>query len=217
VAIVSGLALGIDGIAHEAALHAGLSTVAVLPSGASDAVIYPPSHRPLAGRILASGGALISEFADDFTPQTWSFPQRNRIMAGLAKAILVVEAGEKSGTLITARLAMEYNREVLVVPHPIGTASGEGCNQLLRQGTTLVRSSEDILEALGIAPAAKETTTPVDLSLDEEAVFKSLAEPLERDRLIELAVLPATRVSIALSSLLIKGFVAERMGKIERA
>src|SRR3989344_5127366 len=156
VTIVSGLALGIDNIAHEAALRAGLTTVAVMPSGLSDSVLYPPSHRAVAERILIKGGALLSEFADDFTPQPWSFPQRNRIEAGMAKATLIIEAAERSGTLITARLAMEYNREVLVVPHPIGGESGAGGNRLLREGTTLIRSSDDILEALGMSVEIKQ-------------------------------------------------------------
>ena len=216
VTIVSGLALGIDTIAHEAALRAGLTTVAVMPSGLSDNVLYPPSHRAVAERILIKGGALLSEFADDFTPQPWSFPQRNRIEAGMAKATLIIEAAERSGTLITARLAMEYNREVLVVPHPIGGESGAGGNRLLREGTTLIRSSDDILEALGMSVEVKEVHTPADLSPDERVVFESLGEPLERDALVGKAGLPVTRTNIALSSLLIKGFLAERMGKIER-
>ena len=216
VTIVSGLALGIDTIAHEAALRAGLTTVAVMPSGLSDSVLYPPSHRAVAERILIKGGALLSEFADDFTPQPWSFPQRNRIEAGMAKATLIIEAAERSGTLITARLAMEYNREVLVVPHPIGGESGAGGNRLLREGTTLIRSSDDILEALGMSVEVKEVHTPADLSPDERVVFESPGEPLERDALVGKAGLPVTRTNIALSSLLIKGFLAERMGKIER-
>lgn len=217
VAIVSGLALGIDSIAHEAALRAGLPTVAVLPSGLSDDVLYPPSHRTLAQRILTEGGALLSEFADDFSPQQWSFSQRNRIGAGMARATLIIEAAEKSGTLITSRLAMEYNREVLVVPHPLGTASGAGNNQLLREGATLVRSSEDVLEALGFTAKEKQQIVPHGLSDDEQAVFMSLSEPLERDMLMERAGLSATRANIAISSLLIKGFLAERMGKLERS
>ena len=216
VAIVSGLALGIDSIAHESALRAGLPTVAILPSGLSDDALYPPSHRALALRIIEKGGALLSELPDDETPKPWSFAQRNRIGAGLSKATLIVEAAEKSGTLITARLAMEYNREVLVVPHPLGAQSGAGNNALLREGTTLVRSADDILEALGIASATRSEAMPEGLSADEQVVLTSLTEPLERDALTEKAGLPMTRTNIAVSSLLIKGFLAERMGKIER-
>ncbi len=216
VLIVSGLALGIDGIAHEAALRAGLPTAAVLPSGAADGSLYPPSHRNLARRILEGGGALLSEFEDNFSPQAWSFPQRNRIMAGMSHATLIVEASERSGTLITARLALEYNREVLVIPHPIGTDMGAGGNRLLREGATLIRSAEDILESLGLAPNEKETVAPAHLSSDEQAVFDALLEPLEREELMERTQLPATRANIAISSLLIKGLACERMGKIER-
>ncbi len=216
VAVVSGLALGLDAIAHEAALRAGLPTIAVLPSGLSDTAIYPASNRSLAQRILTAGGALVSEQRDDERPQRWSFPQRNRIMAGMAQATLIAESSEKSGTLITVRLALDYNRDVLVVPHPIGVESGTGGNALLRQGATLVRSSEDILEALGIKSEKKQMTLPQGLSNEEEAIFGALTEPLERDELLERLELGATETNVALSKLLLKGLITERMGKIER-
>lgn len=215
VAIVSGLALGLDAIAHEAALRAGLPTVAILPSGLGDAVIYPASNQPLARRILGEGGALVSENEDDARVQTWSFAERDRLMAGFSKATLIVEASERSGTLITARLAMEYNREVLVVPHPIG-GSGQGGNALLRQGATLVRSAEDILEALGIVVEEKKTEKPSGLSPAEEALYDALTEPLEREELIQRTAVSVTDANIALSKLLLKGVVVERMSMIER-
>jgi DNA processing protein len=147
VAIVSGLALGIDAQAHEAALQAGLPTVAVLPSGLGDSTIYPSTNRNLALRILRAGGALVSEYESGFQAARWTFSARNRVMADLSRATLIVEAGEQSGTLITARLALDYNREVLVVPHPIDSRHGAGSNRLIREGALLVRSSDDILDA----------------------------------------------------------------------
>jgi len=149
IVIVSGLALGIDTIAHKAALGAGLKTIAVPGSGLDDKVLYPSTNRLLAKDIIEKGGALLSEFAPDFRATIWGFPQRNRIMAGLSQATLVIEAEEKSGTLITARLALDYNRDVLAVPGSILSQGSRGTNQLLRQGATPITSSEDLLGALG--------------------------------------------------------------------
>ena len=147
IAVVSGLALGIDTIAHESAMRAGLKTVSVPGSGLDPSMLYPRANLQLAKRILESGGALLSEFAPDFRPTDWSFPQRNRIMAGLAKATLLIEAGEKSGTLITARLAADYNRDVLVVPGSIFSKTSMGVHQFLKLGATPVTSAADILDA----------------------------------------------------------------------
>ena len=219
VAIVSGMALGIDSDAHKAALDVGLPTVAVLPSGLDSDVIYPRMNRPLADEILKRGGALLSENPHAFVAMLHSFPERNRISAGMSKATLIVEAGEKSGTLITARLAMEYNREVLCVPHELGRESGAGVNALIREGATLVRSSEDILEALGLkAHEPTQGTLPTDLTLPESKILTALSsEALIRDELLERAHISAQEASIALSSLLIRGLILERLGKIERA
>ena len=116
IVVVSGLALGIDGIAHKAALDASLTTIAIPGSGLHPSVLYPSSNRQLAEKIVDSGGALLSEFEPMFRPTLYSFPQRNRIMAGISHAVLIVEAEIKSGTLITSRLATDYNREVMAVP-----------------------------------------------------------------------------------------------------
>lgn len=219
VCIVSGMALGIDAEAHRAALDAGLPTIAVLPSGLDDSVIYPTINRPLAKQILAKGGALLSENDPDFIAMIHSFPQRNRIAAGMSTATLIVEAGEKSGTLITARLAMDYNREVLAIPHELGRDSGAGVNALIRQGATLVRSSEDILEALGLKMLEdpKQAQIPTDLNDIEVTILQTLTSAMIRDELIDEAGLSAQEANIALSSLLIRGLIVERLGKIERA
>lgn len=218
IAIVSGMALGIDGEAHKAALDVGLPTVAVLPSSLDDASIYPATNKALAHRILARGGALISESLEPHKAAIHDFPKRNRIAAGMSMAALIVEAGEKSGTLITARLALDYNREVLAVPHELGRETGAGVNRLIREGATLVRNSDDILQALGFKPLDNpvQQALPADLTEPEAAVLEVLTEALEKDTLIDAAGLSAQDANIALSSLLLRGLITERLGKIER-
>ncbi|MSR70817.1 DNA-protecting protein DprA [Candidatus Kaiserbacteria bacterium] len=218
VAIVSGMALGIDSEAHKAALDVGLHTVAVLPSSCDDASIYPSTNRPVAQRILARGGALLSEEPGPHKAMLHDFPKRNRISAGMSEASLIIEAGEKSGTLITARLALDYNREVLAIPHELGRETGAGVNRLIREGATLVRTADDILQSLGIKPldTPKQAALPTDLSEGEMQTLHALTEALIRDELIERAGLSAQAANIALSSLLIRGLITERLGKIER-
>lgn len=218
VAIISGMALGIDSEAHKAALDVGLPTVAVLPSSCDDASLYPSTNKPLARRILASGGALVSEERGPHKAAVYNFPQRNRIMAWMSHSTLIIEAGEKSGTLITARLALDYNREVLAIPHELGRENGTGVNRLLREGAILVRDSSDILQTLGLAPIeTRQLPLPADLSGEEIKVLYSLTEALLRDELIERCALSAQEANIALSSLLIRGLITERLGKIERS
>lgn len=154
VVIVSGLALGIDAIAHKAAIKAGLKTVAFPGSGLDDSVLYPRTNFNLAKEILKSGGCLISEFPPDMKAEIWTFAQRNRLMAGISKAVLVIEAEEKSGTLITARMATDYNRDVLAVPGSIFSSTSIGTNKLLALGATPVTSSIDILDVLGFKAIA---------------------------------------------------------------
>ena len=218
VAIVSGMALGIDSEAHKAAMDVGLHTVAVLPSSLDDSSIYPSTNRPIAQRILARGGALISEEKGPYKAMIHNFPKRNRISAGMSHAALIIEAGEKSGTLITARLALDYNREVLAIPHELGKETGAGINRLIREGATLVRCADDILQALGIKPldTPKQASLPTDLTEAEVKTLHALVEPLVRDELIENSGLSAQEANIALSSLLIRGLITERLGKIER-
>jgi DNA processing protein len=150
VSIVSGLAFGADAAAHEDALEAGLHTIAIPGSGLDDLHIAPQTNLGLARRILEAGGALLAEHPPGTGARPTYFPSRNRIMAGLADAVLMIEAGERSGTLITARLAAEYDRDLLCVPHRIGDVHGAGAHQFLRLGATLVSEPAHILEALGI-------------------------------------------------------------------
>lgn len=218
IAIVSGMALGIDSEAHKTALDVGLHTIAVLPSSCDDASLYPATNKALAQRILARGCALVSEDRGPHKAAIYDFPKRNRISAGMCTASLIIEAGEKSGTLITARLALDYNREVLAVPHELGRETGAGVNRLIREGATLVRTSDDLLQALGIKPVEtpKQQPLPTDLSEAEAKILHALTEALVRDELIEHTELAAQDANIALSSLLIRGLITERLGKIER-
>ncbi|MBP9759968.1 MAG: DNA-processing protein DprA [Candidatus Pacebacteria bacterium] len=215
VVIVSGLALGIDGIAHQSALDAGLLTIAVPGSGLDDAVLYPASHRTLAQKILESGGALVSEFDPLWKPRPESFPQRNRIMAGMCHAVLVVEAEERSGTLITSRLAREYNRDVLAVPGPIYSDTSKGPHMLIKKGAALISGSKDILEALGIEEKVEgQPRLRFDLSDDEQAMVALLRTPLPRDELVRSCGRTVTEANILLSSLELKGVIEERIGKV---
>ncbi len=156
VVIVSGLALGTDALAHEAALENNILTVAVPGSGLSDKVLYPAANRELAKKILQAGGCLISEFEPEFKATDFSFPQRNRIMAGLSHATLVIEAQLKSGTLITSKFATQYNRDILAVPGSIFSSLSEGPHMLIRLGATPVTTPEELREALGFKIEEKE-------------------------------------------------------------
>jgi DNA processing protein len=218
IVIVSGLALGMDAEAHKAALDVGLPTVAVMPSSVDEGSMYPSSNRALAQRILAHGGALISENKGPHKAAIYDFPKRDRIMAAMSHAALIVEAGEKSGTLITARLALDYNREVLGVPHELDKETGKGVNRLIREGATLVRNSDDILRALGFEPQVDplQGVLPTDLTEPEYKIVTALNGSMVLDELIEETDLSAQDANIALSSLLIRGLIVERLGKIER-
>mgnify|MGYP003857636545 CR=1 FL=1 len=165
ISIVSGLALGTDACAHEAALEAGLHTIAVPGSGLGDASIYPRTNAGLAQQILKAGGLLLSEHPENHRARSEDFPSRNRIMVGLSEAVLVIEAAPKSGTLITARLAHEYNRELLMVPHRIQDPHGFGANLFIRLGATLISEPAHILEALGLDAESQPKTTQANLLL----------------------------------------------------
>lgn len=223
ICIVSGLAMGIDAIAHRAALDAGLPTVAIPGSGLDSSVIYPRSNLVLAREIVENGGALLSEFAPDLRAAPWTFPQRNRIMAGISQSTLVIEAEEKSGTLITARLAVDYNRNVFAVPGSIFSAPSKGTNKLIRQGATPITSAQDLLEELGLVEQSFGTDTkqePLDLTLytpEEQAILILLDEPMAREDILATVELPSATTLSTLMILEIKGHICEKMGKIIRS
>lgn len=212
--IVSGLAIGIDSIAHRAALKAGITTIAIPGSGLDKNVLYPASHRILAKQIVEEGGALISEFEPNTPAAPFTFPQRNRIMAGISHATLVIEAVLKSGTLITARLSTDYNRDVLTVPHSIYSTTSRGPHMLLRLGATLIEKSEDILEALGIEAEEKSVPHNLTLSENEKKVIEALKHPLEKDALVEKLAMPTHEVNVLLTAMEMKGLLTERLGEV---
>lgn len=217
IVIVSGLALGIDAIAHKKALSVGLKTMVFPGSGLSPQAMYPKTNAQLAKEILEQGGCLISEFEPSFKATLWSFGRRNRLMAGISKATLIIEAGEKSGTMITARLTTEYNRDLLAVPGSIFSPSSVGTNKLIRLGATPVTSSDDVLEALGFErPDKKEKQAKLfaDLSEEESMVVELLREPLERDELIKKMKMNIASANALLSIMEIKEIIKEELGEI---
>lgn len=214
VCIVSGLALGIDGVAHRAALAATLHTVAVPGSGLHDAVLYPRAHVRLAHDILESGGALLSEEAPDFHARPESFPKRNRIMAGMSNAVLVIEAGVQSGTLITARLATEYNRDVMTVPGSLFADNTAGPHLLLSMGALPVRSAEDIIRWFGFEEThIQETVTLTDT---EAEVMTLLHEPKARDEVIRGLKGAVSEKNALLLKMELKGLIKEELGMIRK-
>jgi DNA processing protein len=234
VTIVSGLALGIDAIAHRAAIKNNLPTIAMPGSGLSPKAIHPQTNVELANEIVHRGGTLISEMRPDEKASLmmhntaskkvfWSFPRRNRLMVGFCDAVLVIEAGLKSGTLITARLATDYNRELLTVPGNIFSSTSEGSNMLLRLGAAPARNPEDILEALNLntppytLPLLRGGKTKQDYSdcnETERKILELLSEPCERDILIRNSGLTTHEAQTVLTLLEIKGYVQEVLGEL---
>ena len=222
ITVVSGLAYGVDDAAHNGALEAGGRTIAVLGCGVD--VVYPRANSKLYKRIPDSG-ALISEFPMGTQPSPGNFPLRNRIVSGLALGTLVIEAPRKSGALITARLAMEQNREVFAVPGNIFSPYGEGCHLLIKDGAKLVENVYDIigeieagLEGLDIGnhavPADDTGAAQKKMSADERKVFEYLSmAPLHIDAIIEECNLTASRAASSLVTLELKGLIQQLSGK----
>lgn len=247
ITIVSGLALGIDSVAHRAALKNNMATIAIPGSGLHPSALHPQTHVMLAQEIVERGGTLISEMEpeqkasllmhDTATKKVFfSFPKRNRIMAGMCHAVLVIEAELKSGTLITSKLATGYNREVLTIPGSIFSPHSDGPHMLLRLGATPIRNADDILESLGVgkldfaAPAKGEKlhgasknseTKYSDCSEREMLIIKILNEPLPRDEILHQAQsehqIPVSETQTLLSLLELKGLIKETLGEIRLA
>lgn len=220
--IVSGLALGVDTAAHEAAVAAGGRTVGVIGSGL--ARLYPGENLALAERIASGHGAIVSEFPLHTSPDKQTFPQRNRIVAAWAKALIVTECPAWSGSLITANLAAEYGRPIYAVPGPIDKPTSGGCNQLIRNGATLLTDAGEILDDLGglsldfspgSSPSAEAPPVRVlpELSPEESAVFEALGDAeCNIDRLVDLTGHPAPVVSTCLLKLEMKQLVRAMPG-----
>jgi len=219
IVIVSGLAMGIDSIAHKIALEVGLITMSFPGSGLDNSVLYPRMNIKLAQEIVDKGGCLISEFEPNAISQLYSFPQRNRLMAGISKAVLIIEAEEKSGTLITARLALDYNRDVLAVPGSAFSSNSNGTNWLIKQGATPVTKSEDVLEALGFEverPKQTDKEKYADCSKEELKIIELLREPVERNDLIRELGMNIGEANALLSIMEIKDLIKEELGEIRR-
>ena len=219
IVIVSGLALGIDTIAHKSALSVGLTTISFPGSGLDNNVLHPQSNVRLAQEIIDSGGCLISEMEPHWKSTLYSFPQRNRLMAGISKAVLIIEAEEKSGTLITARMALDYNRDVLAVPGSILSTNSKGTNRLIRQGATPITTSEELLEALGFDVEQEyqnEEDKYADCSKEEINIINMLREPMERDDLIRSCGMDIAKANALLSIMEIKDLIKEELGEIRK-
>ena len=214
--IVSGMALGIDGVAHGTAINCGGKTIAVLGAGVD--VIYPSSHRDLYNHILESGGAIVSEVAPEKTVSKGIFPARNRIISGLSQAVLVTEGALDSGSLITARLAIDQGREVFAVPGPINSAMAQGTNYLLKNGAKLVTSVEDILEGLGYdtnkASKTSNSVTKIKGGTPEEQVILDLLyiEPRDFDELVRLTGINAGSLGGIIGKMEIEVHVINKSG-----
>ena len=211
VTVVSGLARGIDGIAHKTALEMGGRTIAVLGSGVN--CIYPPEHRKLAQQIVTEKrGAIISEYALDTPPDAKNFPPRNRIISGLTLGTIVIEAGERSGALITADFALEQNREVFAVPGNITSRASKGTNRLIQQGAKLVTGVTDVLEELNLTMVPQQVAVQMALpeSAEEAALLRHLSpQPTHVDELSRASGLPSAEVSSTLTMMELKGMVQQ--------
>lgn len=215
ITLVSGLALGIDGEVARATIDAGGRTAAVLGSGVDDASIYPSHHRFLADEIRANGGVLLSEFPPGTQPYKSNFPFRNRIISGMSLGVLVVEAGENSGSLITARCALEQNREVFAVPGDLFRQTAQGPNNLAKMGAKIVTNAEDVLTALNLedAHAIREAREILPDTPHEAALLPHLgSEPATVDALIRASGLDAAAVTSTLTLMEMKGKVRHMGG-----
>ncbi len=212
VVIISGLALGIDAAAHQAALNAELPTIAVLGSGLNDQGIYPPQNQNLAALILKTNGLLISEFEIDEPAYKSNFPQRNRVIAGLCAITIIAEAAEKSGALITAGFAIEQNREVGAIPGSIFSQTSVGCNALIKEGAIPITCAEDIIARYPILTPKKirQGLLNLDLNLnpEEEKIYQVIGSAsLTGDEICKISGLKINTVSICLASLEIKNLI----------
>lgn len=209
VTVVSGLALGIDTVAHRAAVDAGGRTIAVLGSGVDQ--IYPPQNQQLAGEIERKG-ALVSEYPLGTRPIAANFPPRNRIISGLSRSVVIVEASHQSGALITAKFALDQGRDLLAVPGSILHPGSSGCNELIRDGAIPLLSTNDLLEQLDLTRRAEQKevrrTVPAD-PMEAKLISYLSAEPLHIDEIVRQSTLSAPQVTSLLAMMELKGMVRQ--------
>ena len=205
--IVSGLAPGIDTIAHKACLEARAKTIAVLGTGLDEKSIYPKPNLKLARKILETGGALISEYPPGTHGSKFTFPQRNRIISGISFGVLVVEARKKSGAIITAEYAFSQKRKVFAIPGSVFWQTSKGCHYLIKKGAKLVESPNDILEDFGMKKI-KEKEIESERESEENLILKILKEgPKSLDEILEKTNFPPSKIASLLAILEIKGKV----------
>lgn len=214
--VVSGMALGIDAIAHEAALANNLKTIAVLGGGLEN--VYPKQNLNLFNRIIDGNGAVISEYYPDEKPDPWKFPARNRIVSGLSKGTLVAEAGLKSGALITANITLDQGRELMCIPGLITNPFTAGINLLLKNGATVITEGEDILDYFGWAKdteiSTENATEKFNLLDNESKIYNTLSlEPKKIDEIANLTQLGIEDIMIVLTSMEIMGLIKQIPGE----
>lgn len=210
ITIVSGFMYGVDATAHEAALSAKGRTIAVMPCGID--TINPPHQERLYNQILENKSLILSEYPGKSEPQLWTYPKRNRIVAGLCKAVLVVEAAPKSGSLITAAISKNYNRLVMAVPGPIDSINSQGTLSLLKNGATLVQTYADIMRVFDEGFDLPLFSTYRKF-IDNEVLDVLSREPMSIDQLVEYTSRSADKISTEISGLMLSGHVEERSGK----
>lgn len=212
--IISGLAIGVDRLAHQICLERGGQTIAVLGSGLDQASLYPPSNWSLAQKIINSGGLLLSEYPPGEQARPYYFPQRNRIIVGLASAVLVIEAAEKSGALITAELANQEGRDVLAVPGNINQTTSKGTNQLIKSGAGLITAVDDLLGSLDLPKSNSYSEINQRLPPDQAKIIKLLrTKPATTDYLIKSTGWPANQMVSLLTEMELSGIVKQQPDK----
>lgn len=215
IVITSGMAMGVDGVAHETAIKNKGLTIAVLGCGVD--CPYPKENEKLYEKILDSNGLIVSEYPLGMRANVGTFPARNRIIAALSDGVLITEAAEGSGSLITAEWGLKLNKKVFAVPGPITSKMSKGTLKLLRQGATLVQGWEDIIKELNIKPKTKNLKHKINslkLNKEEKLVYKTLEnEPLEIDKIVRIAKIPAGKLMVILTDLELRGIVKNSEGK----
>jgi DNA processing protein len=218
ITIVSGFMYGVDAAAHKAVLSvANGRTIAVMPCGIN--LIHPEYQQDLYSEILNNNGLVISEYEGDFAPAFWTYPQRNRIVAGISKAVLIIEAGEKSGSLITANWAKKFKRKIFAVPGPITSEVSKGTLQLLKEGAGMATSAKDILEYYGFNSVLSSRGSDASQKvrsfspLERQIIEQLQREPLEIDILARTFGLPVSKLGVTLSMMQLQGLIKQEGNK----
>ncbi len=218
ITIVSGFMYGVDATSHKAALSVGGRTIAVMPCGID--IIHPEYQKELYNEILENKGLIISEFEADFAPALWTYPKRNRIVAGLCQATLIIEAAAKSGSLITANYAKEYNRKLFVIPGPITSINSEGINQLIKEGASIATKAEDVLKEYDFSSrftpegpyVPQKNHSPHSVS-EKKIVEELKREPQEIDVLAKSIGLSASEIGTVISLMQLRGVITKQGNK----